>query len=423
MQNFSVDSNIPFLVDILNDATPVIASEAWQSTVLTNRLPRLTARNAEKNVVSKNQRTVNMFSNGEITNQQLIDSKTNFLIVRSNAKVNRELLEGTNVEFVATATTGFEHIDTEYLKQNKIKFFAASGANSNSVAEYTVFSILLWAKKNNFSELQNKKVGIIGFGNIGSKVAKYLDFMKIKYLICDPFVEENYFCNPSLRAKSEAISVNKNRLPHLTARNDGLGKVFCDVDAVIENCEIITVHTPLTFDGNHPTFNLLNENRINKIKNNSLLISAARGEICDEKAMINRKNELDFAIDVWENEPVISNRELLATSLLATPHIAGHSFQGKLNATVMIAKHLNEFYKMDLDLSEISEKICLKNPFEKSEMTDYFSLFEALNKSRELLKTSSEMKQNSKLENEKFKQFFNTVRLNYPKYFEILDFV
>jgi len=84
---------------------------------------------------------------------------------------------------------------------------------------------------------------------------------------------------------------------------------------------------------------------------------------------------------------------------------------------------LNEFYKMDLDLSEISEKICLKNPFEKSEMTDYFSLFEALNKSRELLKTSSEMKQNSKLENEKFKQFFNTVRLNYPKYFEILDFV
>ena len=382
MQIFSVDSNIPFLVDILNDTT-----------------------------VSKNQRTVGSFHNGEITNKQLIESKTKFLIVRSTVKVNRELLEGTDVEFVATATTGSEHIDIEYLKQKGIKFFAASGANSNSVAEYVIFSILLWANKFQFSDLQNKKVGIIGFGNIGSKVAKYLDFMNIKYLVCDPFVET---CRDILHMPCKNWKIQNGHMQYTPT-------VFCDVDTVIENCDIITTHIPLTFDGEHPTNNLLNENRINKIKNNSLLISAARGKVCDENAMLNRKNELQYVIDVWENEPIVTNRELIDIALLATPHIAGHSFQGKLNATVMIANFLNEQYKTDLDLSEISEKILLNNPFEKSEMNNYYALFDALNKSRELLQTSSEMKQKIKLNSDNFKKYFNDTRLNYPQYFEILQ--
>jgi len=372
MQIFTVDLNIPFLADILNRQT-----------------------------VRKNQKVANVFSSGEITNRQLIHSKTKFLIVRSTVRVVSDLLEGTDVEFVATATTGSEHIDIEYLKQKGIKFFAASGANSNSVAEYVIYSLLLWASKFQFTDLKNKKIGVIGFGNIGSKIAKYLDFMNINYLICDPFVEKNYNSNSNCNSKNIT---------------------FCDIDFLINNCDVLTTHIPLTFDGEHPTHNLLNENRINKIKNNSLLIAASRGKICDEKAMLSRKNELQYVVDVWENEPIITNRELIDIALLATPHIAGHSFQGKLNATIMLVNKLNELYKMDLDLIDILEKTKLKNPFAQNEMLNYGALFEALSNSRKLLATSLEMKQQSKLNSKDFKQYFNTARLNYAEYYEILNF-
>jgi erythronate-4-phosphate dehydrogenase len=365
-------------------------------------------------VLEKNGMQTYQFLGGEITNQNLIENQAEFLIVRSTTKVNEKLLKNTKIKFVATATAGIEHIDIEFLQKNNIEFFAASGSNSNSVAEYVIFAILFWLNKfdfiNDLDFLKEIKVGIIGFGNIGTKVAKYLDFMKIKYLINDPIVENNE------KIKSQYQNIK-----------------FCKIDEIIENSNIITTHIPLTFPENSdfPTFNLLNSARIKKIQSNSLLISTSRHSIFDENEMLKRfednkknsKKKINFILDVFENEPFVKNRKLIDYSLLSTPHLAGHSLQGKLNGTLMILKKLNELYNFNFDYSEIEKKAAIYNSFKINEMTNLKKIFNCLFNSRKLFETSEKMKKNVNLSDEEFAKYFKNERKNYSENSEILSLI
>jgi len=360
MPIFSVDSNIPMLIPILEKVG-----------------------------------TVYSFANGEITNEQLITNKTEFLIVRSTIKVNENLLKGTNVKFVGTVTTGVEHIALDYLQKNGIKFASAAGSNSNSVAEYVIYSILLWFHQT--VQIDNNNIGIIGFGNIGTKVAKYLENMQLEYCVNDPIVK-----------KDKNIKRNYQNLN------------FVSLDKIIKNCNVITTHVPLTTEGKYKTLNLLDAKRIKQIKPNSLIICTSRGGVCDEKAMLARKDDLNFIVDVWENEPYVNNRELIDISLLATPHIAGHSFHGKLKGTLMIAAILNEIYNFNLDLSEIFSIIKERKLLNPNDIQDFNKLFNSLTEERKLMETSLKMKEKSNLSAEEFKNYFEFERANYPKLSEIL---
>ncbi|MCL2040137.1 MAG: 4-phosphoerythronate dehydrogenase [Bacteroidetes bacterium] len=331
-----------------------------------------------KEILLENNKTIYTFDSGQITNENLINTNTEFLIARSTLKVNKTLLENTNVKFVATATTGMEHFDIDYLNEKSIKYFGAIGANSNSVAEYIILTIL-FAFRHNYDDLRDKKVGIIGYGNIGSKVAYYLNEMGINYIICDPFkdIKHNY-----------------------------------DINFLLKDCDIITLHIPLTTTGQHPTFNLLNKERIKIIKDNALLINSSRGNVCDEKELINNSNRLRYIIDTWSDEPNINNK-LVDTALISTPHIAGHSYNGKLNATKMICEELNKLYNMKLNCN-----IFIQEEKNKIDMKNYKTLFETLSKNRKIIDTSNSIKTNIHKNN--FDIYFNNFRKNYPNYLETL---
>ena len=347
MNIFSIDKNIPLLHEIL--------------------------KQNDNNII-------HTFNSGIITNQNLIDTKTKFLIARSTLNINEKLLKNTNVKFIATATTGTDHIDINYLNKNNIPFLAAVGANSNSVAEYIIFSIL-FAFKDNFDNLLTKTIGIVGYGNIGSKVAYYLNKMNIKHIICDPFINNNDFYT---------------------------------IDSLIEMSDIITLHIPLTQNTSHPTFNIINKNRIEKIKNNSILINTSRGGICDENEMINHIGRIKYIIDTWHNEPNITNKQLIDVALISTPHIAGHSYNGKLNATLMICKKLNELYDMNLNYN-------LNIPETQTDIdfSDFKNMFKILSTSRNIIDTSNEMKKHCNVSN--FANYFINARQNYPQYIETLN--
>lgn len=297
---------------------------------------------------------VHEFIGNELTNEDLLKTKTDCLIVRSTIKVNRNLLQNTNVKFVATATAGFDHIDLQYLKENNIKLCIASGANSNSVAEYIIYSILLWIKhrKKSINELT---VGIIGYGNIGKKVKIYLDTMGIKTLINDPPLEDD-------------------------ANNHNF---FSSLETLINESNIITIHTPLTKAGSYKTLDLINSEILYKIKPGSLLINAARGGIVDETTLLKLKDNIDYIIDVWQNEPDY-NTDIAKTAVLATPHIAGHSYEGKLKATEIIVNALNEIYNLNLSKDRIINEIKGNNILEIKDFSNIDTIFSSLHKNRQL---------------------------------------
>jgi len=237
------------------------------------------------------------------------------LLVGTATKVNRKLLEGNQVRFAATVTTGFDHIDVEYLKQKGIGFAHAPGSNANSVAEYVVVALLEIANKYGLT-LENKSIGIIGVGRIGSRVAKKCTALGMQVLLNDP---------PLFRKTGD-----KKYLP--------LKDLF--------DCDFITLHTPLTLEGIDKTYHLADEIFFNSLKNGSVFINTARGAVEDTIAVKNaiKSNKLKaVVIDVWENEPDIDT-ELLEIAEIATPHIAGYSLDGKVLGMIMVQNALCEFF-------------------------------------------------------------------------------
>jgi len=232
------------------------------------------------------------------------------LIVRSRTKVNQELLTNSTIKFVGSTVAGLDHVDQQYLANNNIKFFSAQGCNSMAVAEFVIGTIINLAEKHNFN-YQDKTLGIIGVGNVGSRLAAKADLLGIKTLLNDPVRQ-----------------INEN-LPN-----------FVDLDTAL-GADIVTFHTPLTFDGEYPSFKLLNKDNFHHITDQTILFNAARGGVIVEEIWEKTKT-LENVIDCWENEPNI-NKNLQKTAYLALPHIAGHSIDAKFMGSFMVYEALCEF--------------------------------------------------------------------------------
>ncbi len=248
----------------------------------------------------------------DISTKDLMD--TDILLVRSITQVNQALLENTPVKFVGSATIGTDHIDQQYLAANDIQFAYAPGCNAQAVAEYVLTAIAYWAHKHKY-DLHTISIGIIGAGNVGTRLSQLLEHLGIRYLFNDPPLEAN------------------------AAPGD-----FVDIEA-IQQCEVVTCHVPLNHGGDYPTYHLLDETFLSKMKKGSLLINTARGAVLDNQAalkVLNQDKAIDFVLDVWEGEPE-PNVELLEKTLIATPHIAGYSLEGKIRGTYMLYQQIRQW--------------------------------------------------------------------------------
>lgn len=248
-----------------------------------------------------------------MTAEQAADADV--LLVRSVTKVDESLLSGSRVQFVATATIGVEHVDTDYLAANGIGFASAPGSNANSVAEYVVAALLSLGKKYNV-ELAGTSIGVIGVGNVGSRVAR------------------------KCAALGMAVRLNDPPL----ARQTGDPK-YRPLDALYD-CDFITLHTPLTRQGRDKTFHLADAEFFKSLKRGVFFLNTSRGGVHDTAALKNAMADgklCGVVLDVWENEPNI-DADLLGRVDLATPHIAGYSFDGKVIGMLMIYRAVCEYF-------------------------------------------------------------------------------
>lgn len=229
------------------------------------------------------------------------------LIVRTRTRCNRSLLEGSRVKFIATATIGFDHIDTTYCHQAGIAWTNAPGCNSASVAQYIESSLLL-LQSDYGRKLNDMTIGIIGIGNVGSKVATV--------------------------ARDLGMQVLQNDLPR--AEREG-SATFTSLERIAKEADVITFHVPLYKEGKYRTFHLADDAFFRSLTRQPVLINTSRGEVVATDSLLHalRTGIISEAIvDVWEKEPDI-NLELLARVAIGTPHIAGYSADGKANATRM----------------------------------------------------------------------------------------
>lgn len=229
------------------------------------------------------------------------------LIIRTRCKCNKELLCGSKVRFIATATIGCDHIDDEYCKAAGIEWKNAPGCNANSVANY-IYLALEHALTHG---VKAKTIGVVGVGNVGKKVVKAAAAIGLRVLENDP--------------------------PRQATEQGG---GFCDLSEVQREADIITFHVPLKDD----TYHLCDETFLAACRKKPLIINSARGEVCDNSALEKAGNRI--ILDCWENEPLI-NRKLLDKALIATPHIAGYSADGKAMGTYMAAKAICGFFGID----------------------------------------------------------------------------
>ena len=242
------------------------------------------------------------------------------LIVRSITQVNQVLLAQSPVRFVGTCTIGTDHIDRALLRERNIGFASAPGCNADAVVDYVLSSLLLMSEQQGWSLLA-RRVGIVGAGNVGSRLQQRLQALGVETMVCDP-----------PRAAKEQPGKGPSAVTGL----------FYSLDSVIEHCDVVCLHTPLVKEGPHATYQLLNAERVNDLAPGTVLLNAGRGDCIDGLALRSRlagKGDITAILDVWEGEPEIDAglRDLVA---LATPHIAGHSLDGKLRGTWMIQQAL-----------------------------------------------------------------------------------
>lgn len=237
------------------------------------------------------------------------------LIIRSKTDVTAELLEGSHVSFVGTATAGFDHMDIDYLAKADLAWYAAAGCNANSVAEYITAALLYLAQSQNF-KLEGLTLGIIGVGQVGSRVARKARLLGMRVLLNDP--------------------------PLALKTGDPL---YRPLEEILPQCDVVTLHTPLERKGPFPTEHLVNCRFFAQLKPGAIFINAARGEVMDTSSVLlalEKKVARHAILDVWEHEPVIA-RDLLAAVNLGSPHIAGYSFEGRFNGTVQCYHELCRF--------------------------------------------------------------------------------
>ncbi|RBP84792.1 4-phosphoerythronate dehydrogenase [Marinomonas rhizomae] len=261
---------------------------------------------------------VELVNGRTLTHEQVKDADV--LLVRSVTKVTKLLLEGSSVRFVGSATIGVDHVDLECLAELDVAFSSAPGCNAEAVADY-VFSSLSHLYMTKKVSWLNKKIGIIGYGNVGKTV--YDRFANIGCQVCvyDPIKEKSRdFAN------------------------------FVTLDEIL-SCDVISLHAPLTHSGLYATSGMIGREELARLSAGVVVISAGRGGVIDERALLERHAQLDgnihLVLDVWDNEPSI-NQELVAIADIATPHIAGYSKQGREKGTWMVYQALCHYLRLNL---------------------------------------------------------------------------
>ncbi len=260
----------------------------------------------------RNYGNITLVHGRKITNDLLKNADA--LIVRSITKVDENLLRGTPVKFVGTATIGIDHLDVEYLRDRSIIYVSAPGCNSFAVAEYVITAFADIITKHELIGKINS-VGIIGYGNIGSKVASFFESFGYKLIINDPPLE-----------------------------NKGNHKInFRTLDEVLK-CDVITLHVPYSKEGEFPTHHLIDYDELKQVKEDAVLINSSRGGVVNNKTLqqIIKEKNIFTGFDVWESEPHPSP-ELVERCDISTPHIAGYSLEGKANGTKIVEKAFADF--------------------------------------------------------------------------------
>jgi erythronate-4-phosphate dehydrogenase len=270
----------------------------------------------------------------DMTQADLADA--DILLVRSITQVNESLLKGTNVKFVGTCTIGTDHLDEDYLSKNNIHFQNAPGCNAQAVVEYVVSSLLVLAERRQVP-WQQLSVGIVGAGNVGGRLLKTLKALNIKVCAYDPNIE-------GLNSKEQSESVWLQ--------------------------DVVTLHTPIIHEGEFKTHHLVDAKRLSEMQPSACIINSCRGSVIDNNALLNHLNSHPrflAILDVWEQEPA-PNDELMRACLLATPHIAGYSLDGKLTGTAMIYDALCQFLRLParIKLADLAPQA----PIEYVEMTE-----------------------------------------------------
>lgn len=293
------------------------------------------------------------------------------LIIRTRTRCNRELLEGSKVKFIATATIGFDHIDAEYCREAGITWTNAPGCNSASVAQYLQSSLILLQTLKGIN-LPEVTIGIIGVGNVGSKVAKVAQELGMRVLL--------------------------NDLP----REDREGKQgFSSLQTLAEECDVLTFHVPLYKEGKYKTFHLADEVFFQSLKRKPVIINTSRGEVIQTDALLKALNSRmisDAIIDVWEHEPEI-NRDLLEKTFIGTPHIAGYSADGKANATRMSLDAICKFFQ-------------IKGDYEINAPAPVSPIIHAKNHEEAVLQMYNPTEDSNRLKNQP--ELFETLRGDYP---------
>ncbi len=252
----------------------------------------------------------------EITQQDI--KQADILLVRSVTRVDKHLLEGNStIKFVGSCTIGIDHIDTHYLSEAGIAWANAPGCNANAVVQYVLSAMAVTS-----SDWLTKTIGVVGCGNVGGRLYQCLSTLGVRCIAYDPLLNNT----------NQKNTVN-----------------FVELDTLLSQADIISCHVPLTKSGDYPSYHMLGEAELKKIKDNALLINSGRGAVIDNKALsqeLDRRSEsnthLNVVLDVWENEPIV-NHELLNKITLGSPHIAGYTIEGREQGSFMIYQALCRF--------------------------------------------------------------------------------
>jgi erythronate-4-phosphate dehydrogenase len=275
------------------------------------------------------------------------------IITRTRTICNENLLKGSSVKFIATATIGYDHIDTEYCRQAGIKWTNAPGCNAESVNQYISSALFSWSMRKR-EDLAGKTIGIVGVGQVGSRVAKTCEAIGMKVLLNDP---------PRARA-------------------EGVGK-FVAIKTIQDEADIITFHVPLIVTGIDSTMHMVDKKFLLNVRKKPLIINSCRGEVFNSDDVFNTLKSGNISgaiIDCWENEPEI-NLELLKAVDFGTPHIAGYSKDGKANGTKMSVQAVSKFFNLGLDDWQPEKVEAPENPvieIDGNQRREYSILAEAI---------------------------------------------
>ena len=244
----------------------------------------------------------------EFTTKDVKDADA--LIIRTRTRCGEALLEGSQVKLIATATIGFDHIDLQYCASHGIEVVTAAGCNAAGVLQWVAATLARLSKAQGWTP-QQKRLGIVGVGNVGSLVERYARRWGFDVVCCDPPLKEQE------------------------------GGNFIELEELLRVSDIVTLHTPL----DATTRGMINQQTLTLMHPSATLINASRGEVAQTEALLSAEQTL--CIDVWEREPNI-NRELLAKAFVATPHIAGYSAQGKANAAMAVVRAVAQRFALPL---------------------------------------------------------------------------